>query len=78
MPRKFVYQGVTGPTSYKDGQFAADMVEHRADQQKAKQVLRHQNFLHKALKSMNKLNEHQKDMQKLKDVQKSKINKYGT
>lgn len=77
MPRKFVYQGVTGPTSYKDGQFAADMVEHRADQKRVKRVLRNQKPL-EALKSMNKLNEHQKDMQKLRDVQKSKINKYGT
>ena len=71
MPRKFVYQGVTGPTSYKDGQFAADMVEHRADQKRVKRVLRNQKPL-EALKSMNKLNEHQKDMQKLKR------NKYGT
>ena len=77
MPRKFVYQGVTGPTSYKDGQFAADMIEHRADQKRVKQVLRNQKPL-EALKSMNKLNEHQKDMQKLRDIQKSKINKYGT
>jgi|TARA_B100000073_G_scaffold29311_1_gene22449 hypothetical protein len=77
MPRKFVYQGVTGPTSYKDGQFAADMVEHRADQKRVKRVLRNQKPL-EALKSMNKLNEHQKDMQKLRDIQKSKINKYGT
>lgn len=71
MPRKFVYQGVTGPTSYKDGQFAADMVEHRADQKRVKQVLRNQKPL-ETLKSMNKLNKHDKDMQKLKR------NKYGT
>ena len=71
MPRKFVYRGVTGPTSYKDGQFASDMIEARADQARVKRVLRNEKPL-KTLKSMNQLNKHDKDMQKLK------TNKYGT